>query len=572
MLYQELQNFRDNKKDVMPFLKKHTPKNIQKDNLSPNKEIVYEFEETKIFCKENKLPVFETINDFLHFASQVIDNNEEYHLDLLLTYLPKFNTLIDKNNVANLEPVLLHTFNLSTRFPSGVKSLEAELAYYLNDFGEILLEKYPAQLANLKKVKHEIIKKYKSKNFYTKLYKHYIKELEKQLAPIERRTISKYTHQIYRTLFIKSKSLIKQNRTLGLLSTPTHAPCWIHPKVFLDRLISYEESKTEFNLYDFQIAIGRLPIIDRPKKYLIAHIEQLSNNEIKEILQYHFGILAIQSTTISQPELWLQSVLSRNIDSEIAYFKKQINSSLSKETGNYSTAKAHTKTGKSIKLNSIYQYNHIQREQSYDNEAKFLFLSPNNPSAFLHYFSHNHLRTSTLSYENDKKQTIHLLKALNQIWYKSNYSQPTYLFLAKCLLCSYKVARELAAEIWINAHTENNMNNVLLGQILGKLQVNEYAPHKRFTDLISAYLFHISTSHNQALLSLLDAMLSQMNEVPQKNLKKLLVLFSDLKRSCPGQEISGVIKEKLKNRNKKLYHYNTTGNKLSKSYTITWPT
>ena len=90
------------------------------------------------------------------------------------------------------------------------------------------------------------------------------------------------------------------------------------------------------------------------------------------------------------------------------------------------------------------------------------------------------------------------------------------------MLCSDKPSREVAAEIWIKANAENNMNNILLGRILGKMEHGNYAPLKRFTDLLIANCFNVSNEHNKNLLLLLDNMLSAMNETSMRGLKKLL--------------------------------------------------
>jgi hypothetical protein len=63
------------------------------------------------------------------------------------------------------------------------------------------------------------------------------------------------------------------------------------------------------------------------------------------------------------------------------------------------------------------------------------------------------------------------------------------------------------------------MNHKLLGETLGRLEHNEYAPLKRFSDLIVESMLGVSTLHNHALFSLLNAMLPQMNDEPIKGKK-----------------------------------------------------
>ncbi|MCV6630274.1 MAG: DUF6493 family protein [Flavobacteriaceae bacterium] len=551
-------------------------------------EEIYAVDETEILSKEAEIPILKTLDDFIFFVSQSIDNNEVYHIDLLLSYLPKLYPLLNKNNVAKLEPIFKRSFDLSMNFDgnSQIGSLESEAAYYINDFAEILMREYPSELASFKKNKAQKIKKFKENRFYSSLYKERLKQIEKQAIP-------DYIYQIHHILFVKSKSLIKKGLALDLLSTPTHVPCWVAPNTLIDRIIAYEENHKEFHLYDFQIAMGRLPIQEYSPD-IVSHIGKIKSNEIKKVLKYHFNQLKIQNTDISRPELWLQSVLSRNVSAEIKYFQDSLMNPLIKEMGNYTwdckkrdhfykeydyvTRKhvqkkmirkqlklkgIHKKEAESIvssiiglfhkkkiEISSIYQYMRFKKQRYYTvipphDDVKFLFLSPNNPSMFLSHVIHYNMKESTFFNETSKKNMVNLLKGLYEIWHRDDFKESTYLFLATGFLCSHKVARELASELWIKANAENKIDNVLLGQILGKLELGEYAPLKRFTDLLTTNLFHVSKKHNKALLSLLDHMIANMANTPIRGVKKLLEIFVELKLSAPNIGLSQLSKDKL---------------------------
>ncbi|WP_203256195.1 DUF6493 family protein [Hyunsoonleella ulvae] len=575
----------------------HSSREILKAYIETSEEVeeeIYDIEETEILSIETELPKLESLDDLIFFVSQSIDNNEVYHIDLLLSYLPKLYPLLNKDNVAKLEPIFKRSFDLSMNFDwnSRIGNLESEAAYYINDFAEILMKEYPSELASFKKAKTQKIKKFKEDRYYSSHYKERLRQIENQPIP-------DYIYQIHHFLFIKSKSLIKKGLTLDLMSTPTHAPCWIAPNTLIDRIISYEKSNEEINRYDFQIAMGRLPINEYSFD-IIENINMIKDIDIKKVLKYHLNQLKIQDVDISRPELWLQSVLSRNDAEEIKYFQKYLVNPLNKEMGFYNweckprdiyhnrydyskgkqgsreflrTSKelkfkdfnnqksesesivssiigVFNKKKKKIKVSSIYDYMYFKKQKYYTtihphDDVKFLFLLPNNPSMFLSHVIHNNLKESTFFDETSKKNMVNLLKGLYEIWYRNDFKESTYLFLATGLLCSHKVARELAAEIWIKANSENKINNLLLGQILGKLELGEYAPLKRFTDLLTANLFNISKKHNDALLSLLDNMIGNMNDEPIRGVKKLLEIFVELKLSSPKVELSQLSKDKL---------------------------
>jgi len=577
----------------------HSSKEILKEYLTSSEEIEEnndEVEEIKTLSEENKIPTYETLDDLIFFVSQAIDNNEVYHIDILLSCMPKLYVLLDKDNVAKLEPIFKRSFDLSMSFDgnSQIGGLELEAAHFINDLAEILMKKYPTELSSFRKTKDQKIKKLKELSYFGSHLKENLKEMEN-------RTIQDRIYQVHRLLFLKSKSLIENGLTLDLISTPTHAPCWIAPEVLIDRIVSYEKRNEKVNLYDFQIAIGRLPI-DEHSPELATHIEMVEDEDLKKVLKYHFDLFEIQSEAISRPELWIQSVLSKNKEGDIAYFQEQLKNPLQKEKGAFSweckqrdqfymeydhklkkqveqklirkelkfedfdlyktqpdsfissLKSVFNKKKKKVRIRSIYEFMHFKKQQYYtsiqpNDDVKFLFLSPNNPSMYLSHVIHNVLQESTFSDETRKKNMVNLLKGLYEIWNRKDFKESTYLFLATGLLCSDKVARTLAAEIWIKANSEKKINNTLLGEIVGKLEFGEYAPLKRFTDLLTTNLFNISKNHNAHLLSLLDHMIGHMYSDPIRGIKKLLEILLEilleLKFSFPQTQISELAKLKL---------------------------
>lgn len=555
-------------------------------------EIDYEVEEVKVLSQENKLPRLESLDDLIFFVSQSIDNNETYHLDLLLSYLPKLYVLLNKDNVARLEPVFKRSLDLSMTYEltGSIGYLELGLAHYINDIAAILIKKYPLELASFIKVKKLKIDKLKEDRYYSSRYQDNLKEIEVQAIP-------DYIYQVYRNLFLKSKSILKKGSTIDLLSTPTHEPCWIEPNILIDRVVSFEEMNEDIELYDFQIAMGRVPLLDYETQ-VFENIERIKNKEIKKVLYYHFDQLEIDKTKIIEPELWLQSVVSKNKDSDIRYFQEHFENSLQKELGfykwsctqrdhfykeydyvsksnvqkkmvkkelrfeNFDTQKKETvsfissikgmfssKT-KATQISSFYEDMHFKKHKYYRNiepndEVKFLFVSPNNPSAFLSHVINNNLRESTFFDETSKKNMVNLLKGLYSIWHKENFKETTYLFVATALLCSDRVARELAAELWIKANDNDDFNNELIGKILGGLQKDEYGPLKRFTDLLTSNLFNVSKKHNKFLYKLIENMIGNMNKVPIRGLKKLIEIFLELKYNFPQLKVSLECKENL---------------------------
>lgn len=578
----------------------HSAKLLLKDYII-TQEIEIEIEEennlykkSKKLIPENAIPNYETFDELVFLVSQAIDNNEVYHIDLFLDCLPRLNAQVTEENVSKLEPIFKRSWDLSVNleWSSRHGHLEVEVAYLINDLATIYSEKYPEIFDRYLKHKNKKIKALKEETYNKDYYKECLKEFED-------RGIQDYIFHIHNVLFRKIKSLINENVSIGLLSTPTHIPCWVDPLIFIDRIVEYENKKQQICIYDFQIGIGRFPYNEMPES-IKEKIDEIGDCDIKNVLKYHFGLLDLDSVNLKRPDLWLQSVLSKNNAKDLDYFKRSFNDSFVKEFAeydwdcsikekvydhyNYKTGKYEKKSyyqnelrlkdyvpsktestsflgglkeifkGKkkvtSSLVNSIYDYMYFKK-QKYSiiipehDEVKFLLLAPNNPSVFLNEIIRSILHLSTFTSESEKRNVTNLLKGLYEIWTRKDFSESTYLFLATGMLCSEKVSRELAAEIWIKAVSEDIMNNDLIGICIGKLQHGEYSPMKRFTDLLSNNCLNISKKHNRALFEVLDKVIGEINENPPKGVKKLVEIFVELKMQLMEKEISETTIENL---------------------------
>ena len=179
--------------------------------------------------------------------------------------------------------------------------MELEACYYLNDYAKILLKKFPKALDNYAKLKTE-------EDRASKAYDHMREFFLKNSRVIEKMGFREDIYRIQRQLCIHSKSFFTRNIALELLSTPTHTPCWIDPAILINRISIYEKENESIDKFDFQIAMGRIPFNEMPIA-LEAQLDKISNPEIKEIFQYHFGLLKIEACKIDRPDLWIQSII-----------------------------------------------------------------------------------------------------------------------------------------------------------------------------------------------------------------------------------------------------------------------
>lgn len=577
-LYQD-SLFYSSKEILKPFID-----NPQEEEFDEEVEL-----DTNVLSDSNRVEVYTSFDELLFFVSQILDNNDVHHIDLFLSYAPKLNLLINAKNVSKLEPIFKRALDLTFSFEgwnSQIGHLEFEVAYYLNDFSEILMKKSPKQLENFNSYKKDKIKKLKADNFF--------KRFRNNLKEIEHQSINNHIYHIHHSLLISSKELIKEKMTLDFLSTPTHYPCWVAPNTLVDRIKRYENSLIKINPIDIQIALARLPINEFDDS-LKTKINEIRNAEIKEILKYFYGFLPLKDANIQRKDIWMQAVVCiKNLD-DINYFKEVSGYDLEKELTNYQwkcrtenhtykaydynkgkyvdkifpkkeirffSKKEETKESflkqittyfnpkKENKIISIYSHIRFNKRQyetviTPKDDVKFLHLSPNNPEVFLQQVVKYVLSESTFTSETNKKNMVNILKGLFDIWCRKDYQESVYLFLAASFLCSDKVSRELAAEIWIKAISENNFKTELFGEILGKLQYNEYGSFKRFTDLLTLNMFNISNKHNYEVLILLNSMIANMNYKPLRNTKKLVDILYELKQGFKDFELNLDTKTKL---------------------------
>ena len=119
------------------------------------------------------------------------------------------------------------------------------------------------------------------------------------------------------------------------------------------------------------------------------------------------------------------------------------------------------------------------------------------------------------------------------------------MFIASCMLTSDKTVRSFAAEVWIMGINAGEIDGTSIGQILGTHLSSEYAPMKRFTDLISSNLVKISHAHNTALEAMLVAVIENLPVECPTGTKRLLELYSEILSLNNSSVISPQAKQNL---------------------------
>lgn len=535
-----------------------------------------------IIGPHNAIEPLSDFDDLVFFVSQVLDNNEDYHFDLFLSYLPKLHQQVNKENVHKLIPVLNRAVDVTARYSEwNTSEIEDIAAFYLCDYAVVLARAYPSQLKSYtyyrKDKRGGILEAGFNRLFFTNRF-----------APLDQIKMTGAIYLLFKHLTLRSKQYLEAENGLDLLSTPTHSPCWLEPKVLIDRIIAHRRVSKQVLDIDLSIALLRLPQTDEDYSSLSPHIDQIRNHELRDLMQYVLGIKPLDTIKIRQPSSWLAAVLSKGEKQDIDAFRDYCENSLTKETCDYIwgvgveeylkneydyltssaiqkkafrrslTIKAKKRSFASDSFfggirnlfnpkpkidNNLYLFFEFKKRSyeptlSTSDERRILFLTPNNPGPVLAEMLQNDLKESTTSSEMTKRNMQNLLQGLGQIWVRKDFDEMTYLFVGVSMLCSDKTSRELAAGLWCQAHAQGLMDHFRLGFIIGRLQRKDYAPLKRFTDLIVSHMMSLGAQYNAALLELLEAMIGQLDPAPMRGLKKLLTLLYEVKSERPLDELA----------------------------------
>lgn len=454
--------------------------------------------------EHNMIAPINTVEELIYFASQAFENNEFYHAELLPAALINLQHLITEDVLVQLQPAFKRAEKLHAR-PTGNMG---HLDHFLTKF----LLAYAKQDENT--IPWDVKEAYVQP--YTLLWQH---ALEKLKAKDQR----------------------------PLLSTPTHTPGWIDPAVLVNRLSQYKDQLPQD--LDLQIAICRCALEDTTAAIALA--KQLLTGDNRDLLLFLFGQSGI---TPKKGNAWIQAANRKGIDLAVhtipsVYLNGDFKwktaqehylayGAYNRETHEYERVPA-TRTSIQISFpevtplsgpDPLLQEYLVRQAKFYSIPAadvpRLLSLTPANPSLMLaniiQYFM-------PLSGMYEVAETTAITAAIT--WLKEqavSYRPTVHLFIATCMLHADKTIRALAAECWITGVSTHTLQSEETGYIIGIHQSLEWAPLKRFTDLLTDHMMQISKQHNEALELLLSVVIECLPDNPVKQLKKLLEIFAEV--------------------------------------------
>lgn len=540
------------------------------------------------------IPFINTVDELVFFASQAFDNHRSWHIDILPAALVKLMpALMKEGNADKLEPALqraIKTANFQTSPGAGL--LDQLLALFFIDVC--------IHLINDRKLVAPALKQQLAGS-------EGLRERVNWLAPshagnhLSRWSIHREDPylKLWQDFLLEVLNKIRLGETTPLLSTPTHKPAWIDPLVLAKQWAAYQSKNREPGIWDRQIAIARCSQRHSPEA--IAFTKENLTGETQRLLLFLQGDTKRPAGELTATVDWLVASLSmkdkgpyEELEKQDAYPKpfsyyatdyewKVVVEKYEETVYDYQQLKnvkvqkqrrvlrIDFNTGQPakeirpktfweklwpVKLKvpgsrpwqplSIYEAITGTTKRMYLSEEdirRILLLVPNNMDMLVAKVIHNNLADISIAGEIQKRTVAATLQTIYDAHVELNAM--SYLLVGLSLLAPDKTVTALASEIWLRGVSEGSMDSARLGQIMGKLESQEFAPLKRFSDAIEQHMMRVSAMHNRGLQQLLENLIPALPAEAPNNLRKLLEQYNEvlsLNRQAAAPEI---IRQKL---------------------------
>jgi hypothetical protein len=498
-----------------------------------------------------------TIDDLTFLAAQAFDNNDPTHLRILPGALIEIQDEINSDNISKLQPALQRALKLMGGLRSTIGQLDHMMALFFIDVCIHLVRKEPGHSSELVKVFESFSQNGKwleipEDSNYLHAWKTYHQD------PF---------YSPFKYFLLEGLHKIVTGDKTPLLSTPTHSPGWVDPMELVERLSICLEQDTLPLPNDSMIAFSSCSLRDTSKGIslakkklsgewlnLVLFLFEKENKPVPPFTMHHLWMTALLTKRPKQMEKAFENF------GYTTYFRKyagqlswkpiieeyewqdkkekrtilKIEDLLRDKKDNNAGAEKDSDTSKKKKgqktvplIHDYLQLNTTYVTNEHNDIIRALMLVPNNPESFLPEIIRTCLKWPTFNEENSKRMCIQALKLLHEIW--DDFGEMAHLFLVACMISSDKTVSTMAGEIWVRYVPQGKVDSGLIGRMVGIYQQVEFAPMKRFTDLIVQSFLKISEVHDEQLRIMIENCIEKLPDEPVKNLAKLLEVYVELK-------------------------------------------
>jgi len=516
---------------------------------------------------EKAINLPENFDDLSFLANQALVGNESWQVELLPAAILKFQHEMTEANINKLKPAFQRAYKYV--FGSGgnarVGDSEHLLAHFLGEYIQVI-EQQPSKIEVLRTMLKDYLRKEEEWKANWSNYR------------LRKVSLSKWStwgnitiYEPLKAILLYAIDLLKKGSDLPLLSTPTHAPYWIDPKVLVERLSAYQKSDTLPNQADWQLAISRVAFenleaaVQTAKELLSGEMLELTlfllENKVPKQADFQYlqewNIAAL--TKGKRDEYGLSLFFPTELSNDyLGYFpysfavKRRKSKDYNYATKKYEEVWIHDKEmliGKPTKsklpnwwgelvdwirpkssVASFFLFDYIKLENLWGlgkyEITRYTSLTPNNPTVFISQVTKKFLNRPQYWGASDKNAVRLISENLLNNWQGGD--EITHVFICNALTCLDKTNRTLAAEIWLKGVGEQTIDSKLLGQIIGQMVQIEFFPLKRLLEVLQDVMFNVSNTHNRALLQLLQEIIIQLPAKPIRNTKGLLEIYQEL--------------------------------------------
>ncbi|NDV65777.1 DUF6493 family protein [Bacteroides sp. 224] len=283
---------------------------------------------------------------------------------------------------------------------------------------------------------------------------------------------------------------------LSLLSSPTHAPFYIHPAALLERLMNYEQQQHEVHLTDLIIACNRLLLNELTEKQKAQSL--LLKGTYAQAVQYLFGADTDIVPNEETLPLWTQVARTRDVKGTFKTFE-------STTAGSYPTVVSPFCVSQEvirrfsddrewhwdmIVLQDNWNNNYWVKEEAHHYPFPFFYTAYNNDahitdiryclSLIPHYIDAFMAKLTPIY--SDEFDASDILQFLIENQLKMHHSG--WIYIAACLVAQHKTTRLLAAE-YLNLMTELEVaDKEYFAACLANLLNKKFAPINRFMEYL----------------------------------------------------------------------------------------
>ncbi|MDM1556283.1 MULTISPECIES: DUF6493 family protein [Chryseobacterium] len=487
-------------------------------------------EKIYLTTEENKVKVLESFEDLMFFLPLAIEDPYSHHCDTALSGFARFANDVNEESVKLIEPVFLKACKTIAKWE--VPYLNVLLCNVIINYGLNLLEKYPMQLKNLDKIYDKTSNEEAARENYS--------NYQKKLGPITKVGAGSPVMKAFKELAIYTYEKIKAGDRVPLLFAITHAPCWISPVTLVERLEIYQNKNIEPHHLDMQLALQRCALDNTTEALQL--VEKKLKGEYKDLLLFFFGKNAKPKGKFEHPAWWMTAGITRSPETTFKEFSSFGYDTIPAEffSGIYQWKTIDSKKNSyyPAELNILIPKYHFEKRKALllleyfiaeprelSETIGMMWCFPNTLGNALAKVIKSCLFYSGIAEVYERSMVLNTAQALYQV--KKPLDEMGYLFLGTIFLDGDKTIRGTAAEIWLEHVSHKMIDNSRLGKVIGTHEKLEWAPVKRFTDLIQHQMLNVSKNHNIALEELISSILFQM-DTPITNLKKLLEVYHEV--------------------------------------------